>query len=50
MCGLCQGEIDNKIVQKIMSDSDDKKSIGNLEKREQKVVLNRLTFRSKNSH
>lgn len=41
MCGLCQGEIDNKIVQKIMPDSDDKKSIGNLERREQKVVLNK---------
>ena len=41
MCGLCQGEIDNKIVQKTMPDSDDKKSIGNLERREQKVVLNK---------
>ena len=41
MCGLCQGEIDNKIVQKIMPDSNDKKSIGNLERQEQKVVLNK---------
>ena len=41
MCGLCQGEIDNKIVQKTMPDSEDKKSIGNLEREEQKVVLNK---------
>ena len=41
MCGLCQGEIDNKIIQKTMPDSEDKKSIGNLGRREQKVVLNK---------
>ena len=41
MCGLCQGEIDNKIIQKTMPDSEDKKSIGNLEREEQKVVLNK---------
>ena len=41
MCGLCQGEIDNKIVQKTMPDSDDKKFIGDLKRKEQKVVLNK---------
>ena len=42
MCGLCQGEINNKIVQKTMPDSDNKKLfIGDLKRREQKVVLNK---------
>ena len=41
MCGLCQGEIDNKIIQKTMPDSDDKKFIGDLKRKEQKVVLNK---------
>ena len=41
MCGLCQGELDRKIVQKNMPDSDDKKFIGDLKRKEQKVVLNK---------
>ena len=41
MCGICQGEIDNKIIQKTMPDSDDKKFIGDLKRKEQKVVLNK---------
>ena len=42
MCGLCQGELDRKIVQKHMPDSDNKKLfIGDLKRREQKVVLNK---------
>ena len=41
MCGLCQGEINNKIVQKTMPDSNAKKFIGDLKRKEQKVVLNK---------
>ena len=42
MCGLCRGELDRKIVQKHMPDSDNKKLfIGDLKRKEQKVVLNK---------
>jgi len=42
MCGLCRGELDKKIVQKHMPDSDNKKLfIGDLKRREQKLVLNK---------
>ena len=41
MCGLCQGEINNKIVQETMPDSNAKKFIGDLKRKEQKVVLNK---------
>lgn len=42
MCTFCQGELDRKIVQKNMPDSDNKKLfIGDLKRKEQKLVLNK---------
>ena len=42
MCGVCCAELDRKIVQKNMPNSENKKLfIGDLKRREQKVVLNK---------